>query len=220
MKFHLRNLQYLIYSIALCKILTKQEFNFPDNAKEDKTIQIPNIPPDDLTNITCPLQCSLIGGSCISNNIDIIKSYGQIENPLKKRSLENRYSCICRENYTTVFNENLPKRFCNHKRKSSRVALIFELFIGFGAGHFYSGRMVNGIVKCLSFLVLVCKFYSLSSIYFKFIDENPNLIESFFTSYLRSLLNTICGIISVWQVFDIILFGLNLYSDGFGADMS
>jgi hypothetical protein len=145
--------------------------------------------------------------------------------------------CKCKENYTTSTRGNiisvsyqnslseLNMRFCNYERKRSLYAAIIELFIGFGMGHFYSGRKVFGCLKLILYLLLTCISFCSLAIGIKIAEDHGitniqlNLISNneainpavkFFFYVCVSIINFII----LWQLFDFFMFIFKIYKDG------
>ena len=96
--------------------------------------------------------CSTFG-NC---NFDIINYY-------KQNSTEEDKAprCECFIGYSS-YDVNVLKSNginCCYKQKSQLTGVLLEMFIGFGAGHFYMGRYIYGIIKLLVQLFLCFVFW-------------------------------------------------------------
>ena len=67
-------------------------------------------------------------------------------------SLCKNNSCQCSAGWSTT---PLSTNRCCYKQFSQATAFLYEFFLGFGAGHFYCKRDINGGLK-VAFLILVC----------------------------------------------------------------
>ena len=148
-------------------------------------------------NITekCQEICSAQGGQCTFNNL----------------------KCKCKQGYTTLYNEeNLI--LCNYKRYNKITAGAIELFFGFGFGHFYCRRYLNGSIQLfgefICYILLICLFG-----YFVSYDDNFNnrfILTNLYTRFYCPLLMVI---IFSWQLIDSILFLTGFYRDGNDIDL-
>lgn len=113
-------------------------------------------------------------------------------------------TCQCKSGYAQV-NDSNGNQLCNYKLKKQWIAFLLELFFVIGIGHFYCGRIVNGTVKLSAvFLVVTVDFL----IKFLFRAERYKMQRGWnFLIYFLYLL------VIVWQVVDIVLFGVNYYND-------
>lgn len=124
----------------------------------------------------------------------------------------NNQICLCNPGYTSNPFDNLDQ-CCYQKRKQIK-AFLLEFFVSFGAGHFYAGR--NGIGGAKVFLFLFC--ITLNIFVFGVIKCYKQ------AGKLWHLLSSVSLAISLscyflWQLIDMIMFGLNKYVDGNGVDL-
>lgn len=70
----------------------------------------------------------------------------------------NMTDCMCDPSYITFTNSNIG---CTYKQKDPMIAFLLELFLGIecGAGLFYLGLYVAGIVRTVLFIVACCILY-------------------------------------------------------------
>ena len=64
--------------------------------------------------------------------------------------------CVCVTGYVSGFkyNKNLDNSlYCDYKQKKQLTAFLLELFVGFGAGHFYRGNYLMARLKLVAFLI-------------------------------------------------------------------
>jgi hypothetical protein len=125
--------------------------------------------------------------------------------------VEDSFSCVCNEGFTTYPETNNEK--CNYSKKSQLTAFLLELFITYGAGHIYSENYKYGIPKLFFWLFSYYLFIALRMIV-KNSEENPSLslivvIAAFF----------FCFGMLTWHIVDLVLYGMNIYSDGNGIDL-
>jgi hypothetical protein len=121
-------------------------------------------------------------------------------------------TCVCEENYATYpQNETL---MCNYEKKSHVKALILELFIPYGAGHFYTKNYQFAVPKMFFFIVGYCLFIVLRTIYKSAEDNNT-------TGLVISLIAMVfcTGMVS-WQLADLVMYGLSFYKDGNGIELT
>ena len=142
---------------------------------------------------------------------------------------KNFIDCICDEGYLTETDDDEVK--CCYEQKYQKYAVLLDL-LPLGFGHYYTGRTMNFLVKLifqsiLLLCVIVCGFcqackkkgkatYDMITLYKK--EKNPNENPTKLKlSSSQLIMNAIYVLATfflfVWQLMDIILFGLNLYTD-------
>ena len=114
--------------------------------------------------------------------------------------------CSCEIQYETYPLDS--KILCNYVRKKQLIAFFLELLIMFGAGHFYVEKYYIGIPKLILWIISIISFSWLRYYNLKKEENHPN-----------SIILSIIGLILfssmvLWQLFDIVLYTLNKYSDG------
>ena len=116
------------------------------------------------------------------------------------------YFCECYSGYYTYPEDNDIQ--CNYKKKSQLKAFLLELFLCYGAGHFYVHNYRYAIPKLIVFAFFYCLFIALRIIT-KAKEENKlaNLIICISAGV------TLIGMLA-WQIVDLINFGYNKYKDG------
>ena len=155
-----------------------------------------NISSSDNITEKCQEICSIVGGECIINNL----------------------KCKCKQGYTTLFNEeNLI--LCNYKRYNKIMAGSIELFFGFGFGHFYCKRYLNGSIQLfgefISYCLIACLFLN-----FLLYDYNFNFGLFILTPlYIKLYCPLFVVIIFSWQLIDSVLFFIGYYRDGNNIDL-
>ena len=143
----------------------------------------------------CYYLCSEIGGICTDD-----------------------LKCICKEGYSTDFrDENFC--FCNYKQYNKYITGTIELFLGFGFGHFYCKRYLNGYIQlCIDFLIC-CLMACLINIYIR-LDIIFNNGNPYYTYLISNYYFPLLAISLVsWQIIDSILFLCSFYKDGNGIDL-
>jgi len=127
--------------------------------------------------------------------------------------------CICEKGYTTFINSTDPSqdiKKCNYERKQQLKAFLFELFLGFGAGHFYTERYTVAGLKLSAFIFgifIICLF----PITAKFLSEK---LESDCLVLTVSCFYYLCSIgLAFWFIYDLVMFGMNRYKDGNDIDL-
>ena len=70
---------------------------------------------------------------------------------------ETNSSCVCKEHYVDG-----EYKFCEYKQKKKQLtAFLLELFVGFGAGHFYRHHYLMASLKLVAFvfgIYVICLF--------------------------------------------------------------
>jgi hypothetical protein len=121
-------------------------------------------------------------------------------------------TCECNENYTTLSTIKNYK-FCNYERKRKLGIAFLELLVGFGMGHFYCGRKINGSIKLIAFTLLCCFCFCLVAFIAKISEDR----QSSYNEVIFTLLNfygLITNIIIFWQIYDFLMFIIGVYRDG------
>ena len=123
---------------------------------------------------------------------------------------DSKTDCICNVSYSTINKDSSTVR-CDYLMKSQLKAFLLELFVGFGAGHFYSLRYLHASLKLVAFLFgiyLICLFPLTA----KCISDK---FDSDFFVFFVSCFYYLCVIgLAFWFVWDLVMFGLNKYNDG------
>ena len=120
--------------------------------------------------------------------------------------------CKCTLGFSTFPSESANK--CNYKQVKQLNVFLLELFLSFGAGHFYSGKMDLAGAKVTLFLF--CLMMNLITFSLKFCYQKNNKFWR-----VLFLVTLICSLILifVWQVVDLALIGQNKYTDGNNMDL-
>ena len=143
----------------------------------------------------CFQLCSKIGGLC-----------------------DNDLKCICQKGYSTDFSEE-NFQFCNYKQYNKVITGFIELFFGFGSGHFYCKRYLNGYIQLSIEFIFCCMMACLISIYYGF----DNLINNGYPYYTNIIsyyyLPILIFIFALWQIVDSILFFCSYFKDGNGINL-
>lgn len=117
----------------------------------------------------------------------------------------------CKKEYTT-YPENYNEK-CNYKRKRQIKAFLLELFVTYGSGHFYTENYKYAIPKLIVFVGLYCLFIALR-IVSKAKEENKK------ANLAISISAAVCFIgMLIWQLLDVIKYGINSYKDGNGVEL-
>ena len=118
---------------------------------------------------------------------------------------KGHFFCNCNSGYVSYPKDNVIQ--CNYKKKYQLKAFLLELFLCYGAGHFYIHNYKMAIPKLVVFAFFYCLFIALRVIT-KAKEENKtaNLIICIGAGVTFILLLT-------WQIVDLIFFGLNKYKD-------
>lgn len=141
------------------------------------------------------------------------------ENCLYGRCIDEG-TCVCLQGYATNLNKqqqnyhlekNQDKTFCNYKLKEQIVAFLLETLLVLGFGHIYAGRLIFGIVK----MICIILFIGVDCIIKNSINEKSLKAKNLY--YSLSL--AIYFILILFQLFDIVMLGLNKYTDGNGMPL-
>ena len=133
------------------------------------------------------------------------------------KDTKNKEICHCKREYYAINPEEDGKTHCSSKRpKKQLTAFLLELFITFGAGHFYRNAYTIAILKLFAFIFgiyIICLFPLTA----KCVSDCTNsdcvviIVSAFF--YLCS-----CAL-AFWFVYDLVKFGKNQYKDKNGIGL-
>jgi hypothetical protein len=133
--------------------------------------------------------CDEIGGICISNDL-----------------------CNCKEMFTT-YPTHYDYKYCNYEKKRKITTAFLELLVGFGTGHFYCGRIVNGSFKLIIYIILCCLSFCTIAMVAKLTEDGrENYINSI--HFFLNIYGLIVNIILIWQIYDFLMFLTGVYNDG------
>jgi len=115
--------------------------------------------------------------------------------------------CICKEDYASIKSE--PKK-CSIQRKKQLTAFLLELFVGFGAGHFYRHHYLMASLKLVAFvfgIYVICLFPLTAKCVTDCCDSDclVVLVSIIFYLYAAGL--------ATWYIFDLVYFGKNKWKD-------
>lgn len=138
----------------------------------------------------CSFFCDETGGKCINGN-----------------------KCECKDDYISFVNDHKNVKFCGyHQHKKMNCALL-ELFIGFGIGHIYSERLVNGYFKfCFCFLFCFCSCCCITTTTRAEYESEEIQQASMKISVIISII--LISIDFIWNTIDCICFLNGFYLDG------
>jgi len=126
-------------------------------------------------------------------------------------SKDNDRECVCFEEFGTVSNPFYYE--CNYQKKSQLKAFLLELILSHGAGHFYLENYFFAIAKLLVWVFTYC-FFIILKITCKSAEDNKRI-----SFMIAALAFFFCIGMLCWQIFDVVLFGLNKYTDGNGVGL-
>ena len=115
--------------------------------------------------------------------------------------------CICKEDYASIKSE--PKK-CSIQRKKQLTAFLLELFVGFGAGHFYRHHYLMASLKLVAFvfgIYVICLFPLTAKCVTDCCDSDCLVVMVSIIFYLYA-----AGL-ATWYIFDLVYFGKNKWKD-------
>lgn len=188
------------------------QINYKEVKKELQQQNISN------ENFLSSSSISLIKKSVLEHKLRLLQKFNCINSNLScsghGECNTDKSDCICEPGFTTFQNPNEPSKEsqkCNYERKKQLKAFLFELFLGFGAGHFYTERYTIAGLKLGAFIFgifIICLF----PITAKFLSEK---LESDCLVLSVSCFYYLCSIgLAFWFIYDLIMFGMNKYLDG------
>lgn len=135
----------------------------------------------------------------------------------KRKDKEDYFiDCICNRGYTSL---DFQQTKCCYKQKSQFTAFLLEVLIGFGAGHLYIGNKTLGIIKMVVVLTFCCSSFLIGFIFCYKSNKNINNIERRY-KVMNSVFLIGILVIILWQTTDMILFGINFFTDEYGVELN
>lgn len=127
---------------------------------------------------------------------------------------EAKTICNCTNEYANDANKGTDKPYkCTYERKKQLTAFLLELFVGFGAGHFYRANYLEASLKLVAFLLgiyIICLFPITAKCAADCCDCDCLVVLVSLFWFLISV-----GL-AFWFIFDLVLFGKNKYKDPYG----
>lgn len=123
----------------------------------------------------------------------------------------DKTQCHCKNEYGNDKNNSTDK--CTYERKKQLTAFLLELFVGFGAGHFYRANYLEASLKLVAFLLgiyIICLFPLTAKCIADCCDCDCLVVLVSLFWFLISL-----GL-AFWFIFDLVWFGKNKYKDSYG----
>ena len=119
---------------------------------------------------------------------------------------ETNSSCVCKEHYVDG-----EYKFCEYKQKKKQLtAFLLELFVGFGAGHFYRHHYLMASLKLVAFvfgIYVICLFPLTAKCVTDCCDSDCLVVLVSILFYFYAL-----GL-AFWYIWDLVYFGKNKYKD-------
>ena len=120
-------------------------------------------------------------------------------------TVDNPEYCICKEEYATI-----NGKLCSVERKKQLTAFLLELFVGFGAGHFYRHHYLMASLKLVAFvfgIYVICLFPLTAKCVTDCCDSDCLVVMVSIIFYLYA-----AGL-ATWYIFDLVYFGKNKWKD-------
>lgn len=133
------------------------------------------------------------------------------ENNCKNGECIDNIICECFNNYSTHPHTNNKK--CNYRKKKQWIAFLLEAIPSFGVGHLYLKNYTLGIAKLIiwlitSILIIFMRYYTIQREWKDEIALKFGLLSCIFTTSAI-----------IWYITDLVLIGLNKYTDGNYIDL-
>lgn len=115
--------------------------------------------------------------------------------------------CTCKKEYASDPNSG---KYCEVERKKQLTAFLLELFVGFGAGHFYRHDYLMASLKLVAFvfgIYVICLFPLTAKCVTDCCDSDCLVVLVSIIFYLYAL-----GL-AFWYIWDLVFFGKNKYPD-------
>ena len=130
---------------------------------------------------------------------------------MKCEDMVNQTNCTCKDDiYYPNFDDGVKADYCAIKQKKQLTAFLLELFVGFGAGHFYRKGYLMASLKLVAFFIgiyLICLFPLAAKCISDGCDSDCAVIVVSIFFYLYAL-----GL-AFWYIWDLVYFGKNKYDD-------
>ena len=125
---------------------------------------------------------------------------------------ETTVNCYCNDDdlYPNFDNKSENYKYCEVSQKKQLTAFLLELFVGFGAGHFYRHHYLMASLKLVAFFIgiyLICLFPLTAKCVTDCCDSDCLVIVISIFFYLYAL-----GL-AFWYIWDLVYFGKNKYPD-------
>ena len=164
---------------------------------------------------------NFIQKSSLSKKSKITKnSTIKVKGDCNKTTCENgkceKSYCVCKEGYGQVdeTNKDSPNynKLCNYQLKDQLLAFLLEAFLVFGVGHFYTHRILYGLIKCVIFISIILLDLLLKRI---FVSKKSNT-----TSNIVCLISYFLYFVLIsFHLYDIMLFAVNRHTDGYAMPL-
>ena len=128
-------------------------------------------------------------------------------NPEHMNCNQDKSECTCKAEYAT---EKGGSKYCEIERKKQLTAFLLELFVGFGAGHFYRHDYLMASLKLVAFvfgIYVICLFPLTAKCVTDCCDSDCLVVLVSIIFYLYAL-----GL-AFWYIWDLVYFGKNKYPD-------
>ena len=120
-------------------------------------------------------------------------------------------NCKCNDDkYYPNFDDTIDADYCEIEKKKQLTAFLLELFVGFGAGHFYRHHYLMASLKLVAFFIgiyLICIFPLTAKCVTDCCDNDCVVIVVSIIFYIYAL-----GL-AFWYIWDLVYFGKNNYPD-------
>lgn len=124
------------------------------------------------------------------------------------KNRNNSTDCTCKDKYMSLADSD--SNFCTIEKKKQLTAFLLELFVGFGAGHFYRQNYLMAGLKLAAFifgLYIICLFPLTAKCIIDCCANDVLVAISSIFFYLCA-----CGL-AFWYIYDLVQFGKNNYPD-------
>lgn len=161
--------------------------------------------------------CNFPFGECVDDELcKCLEPYANLDFLFDNNELNNNY--LSRISINDKNNER-DDNYCIYKRKSQFIAFALEAVFMAGIGHFYLNRLIYGGIKFSLFFILGLIYFLIkrNNLEVKFLSNDPN------QNHKNTLVNIFIALLIICllalQVYDMIMFGTNSFSDGMGIPL-
>jgi uncharacterized membrane protein (Fun14 family) len=120
------------------------------------------------------------------------------------------HNCACNKTHTSAIDKDSTSKKCIFTQKKQLTAFLLELFVGFGAGHFYRHHYLMASLKLVAFvfgIYVICLFPLTAKCVTDCCDSDCLVVLVSILFYLYAL-----GL-AFWYIWDLVYFGKNKYPD-------
>ena len=126
--------------------------------------------------------------------------------------------CYCHEGYTSPLEDSYYK--CCYEQKSSKTAMFLEMFLLMGVGHYYAERLTYFKIKFSVYMTFVLILVIMLIVRcLKLRRKKYAPLPFLYKQFQTVSILTIGSVFIIWQIADVLMFGMKWYVDGHGIEL-